>query len=175
MDTENTLRHALRALPVPPPAAGFAERVLAIARTADPLPWQPSRPVYALAASVALAVGIGIGSGLTHLERGPAAAELPVAMLAPGKTQQVRLTFNSPADLTGVTVHLRLPDGVELVGYSGRRELRWQVDLQAGANALDLPMIMKRGAGGVLTTNLSHGQDQRQFTVLVRSQGAQGV
>ena len=174
MDTENQLRHRLRALPVPPPAAGFVERVLAIARTADRPPWQPSRPVYALAASVALAVGIGIGAGLTQLDRRPA-AELPIAMLAPGKAQQVRLTFTSPTNMAGVTVHLRLPDGVELVGYSGRRELRWQVDLQAGANALDLPMIMKRGTGGVLTTSLSHGQDQREFTVLVRSQGVQGV
>jgi hypothetical protein len=174
MDTENTLRHRLRALPVPPPAAGFAERVLAIARTADRPPWQPSRPVYALAASVALAVGLGIGAGYTQLDRRPA-AEVLVATLAPGQAQQVRLTFTSPADLTGVTVHLQLPDGVELVGYSGRRELRWQVDLQAGANALDLPMIMKRGTGGVLTTQLSHGQDQRQFTVLVKSRAALGV
>jgi hypothetical protein len=170
MDTENQLRHRLRALPVPPPAPGFAERVLAIARTADPAPWQPSRPIYALAASVALAVGVGIGAGLTQLDR-QVAHELPVAMLAPGQAKQVRLMFSSPQDMAGVTVHLQLPDGVELVGYSGRKELRWEVDLQAGANALDLPMVLRSGAGGVFTTSLSHGQDHRKFEVLVRSQG----
>jgi len=176
MDTENQLRHRLRALHVSPPSAGFAERMLAIARTADPAPWQPSRPVYALAASMALALGLGIGAGYTHLERRAVNAdELPVALLALGKAQQVRLEFTSPKTLTGVTVHLRLPEGVELVGYSEHRELRWQVDLQAGANALDLPMIMKSGRGGVLTTHLSHGEDQRQFRVLVKSRGAQGV
>ena len=174
MDTENTLRHRLRALPVAPPGAGFTERVLAIARTADPVPWQPSRPIYALAASLALAVGLGIGAGYTTIDR-RAGHEMPIAMLTPGKAQEVRLMFTSPRTLSGVSVHLRLPEGVELVGYSGQRELSWEVDLQAGANALDLPMVMRSGIGGVITTDLSHGQDRRQFSVLVRSQGAQGV
>ena len=165
MDTENTLRHKLHALPVPRQSAGFAERMLAIARSVDTPPWRPTRPVYALAASVALAVGLGIGTWFTR----PVETPLPVALLTSGQEQQVRLTFTSPQAMSGVTVHLQLPDGVELVGYSGRRELRWQIDLQAGANALDLPMILRRGQGGVLRTTLSHGQDRRQFSVLVKS------
>lgn len=165
MDTENTLRHKLHALPVPRPSAGFAERVLSIARSADPAPWRPTTPVYALAASVALAVGVGIGTWFTRTAETP----LPVALLASGQEQQVRLMFTSPQAMSGVTVHLQLPDGVELVGYSGRRELRWQVDLQAGANALELPMILRRGQGGVMRASLSHGQDRRQFAVLVKS------
>ena len=166
MDTENQLRHKLRALPVEPPSGGFAERMLTIARSADPPPYRPTAPAYALAASVALAVGLGIGTWFTQPQP---AAELPVALLAQGQAQQVRLMFTSPQAMDGVTVRLQLPDGVERVGYSGRRELTWKVDLQAGANALDLPMIMKRGKGGVLTTKLSHGQDHRQFAVLSKT------
>jgi len=180
MDSETQLHQKLRDLPVAAPSADFEQRVLGAA-------WAGHAPArrwvlagYAAAASVTLAVGLGLGGWLGDELNGGAAGGPPVALLEPGQVQSVRLMFTSPRAMTGVTVHLQLPAGVELAGFAGRSELRWQVDLQAGANALELPMIMQGLKGGVMTANFSHGQDRRQFTVLVRvrpevAQSSQGA
>lgn len=167
MTFETQLRDQLRSLPVPPASAGFPERVLGAARAAHRRARLATLRGYALAASIALAVGLGAGIWLGQPPGGP--SDLPVAVLVQGQTQPVRLRFTSPRALAGVTLHLQLPDGVELAGYAGRSELSWQVDLQAGANALELPMILRKNHGGVMTARLSHGQDRRQFAVLIRT------
>jgi hypothetical protein len=87
--------------------------------------------------------------------------------VAPGDVQPVSLMFRSPRSLTGVTITLQLPEGVELAGHPARRELAWQADLQAGANRLDLPVVVRHGGGGVLTAQLAHGRDRRQIAVLI--------
>lgn len=162
------LREALRRLPVPPPRPGFAARVFAA------LPREPRRAAlplaWALAASVAGAVGLNV-----WLERGAApapagsSAQARVVVLEAGKSGPVRLAFRSPRELAGVTIHLQLPRGVELEGYPGRQSLRWQADFQAGANVLELPLVVRDGEGGILTATLDHGRSQKAFTVQVRA------
>jgi len=56
-----------------------------------------------------------------------------------------------------------------LAGRPGLRELRWQADLQAGANSLELPVVVQRGEGGIVTASVSYGQDRRRFAVLVQA------
>lgn len=156
----------LRVLPVPPPPVDFAER--ALARAAAPA----ARPApvlgYALAASLALGVGLAAWFMAPPEDAG---APVDVVLLAPGEAQPVRMVFRSPRALSGVTVHLRLPEGVELAGYAGRSELRWQADLQSGANLLELPVLVQPGADGILTASLSYGQDRREFSVQVQARG----
>jgi hypothetical protein len=80
----------------------------------------------------------------------------------------VRLIFRSASALSDVTIELGLPEGVELAGFPGQRRLVWQSDLQAGANLLELPVLL-HGAGGVVTATLNHGSERRQFSVRVVS------
>jgi hypothetical protein len=169
IELEPRLRDALRELPVPPPRPGFAARVFAAVprerRGAAPLAW-------ALAASLAAAVGLGVW---LEQRAPPAPAATPgpegkVVMLEPGRTGPVRLSFRSPRELAGVTIHLQLPRGVELEGYPGRQSLQWQADFQAGANQLELPLVMRDGEGGILTATLDHGGSHREFTVKVRAE-----
>jgi hypothetical protein len=174
MELDSRLHQALRQLPVPPPQPGFAARVFAALprktahRARQPLAW-------AMAASLAAAVGLGV-----WLDSGPApvrsagSAAAPVAQahvvaLQAGKSGPVRLSFRSPRDLTGVTIRLQLPHGVELEGYPGRQSLEWQTDLQAGANVLELPLVMRDGEGGILTATLDSGRSHKAFTVQVRA------
>ena len=163
-DRDLELQQRLRALPVPPPSADYVPRVLAAVRRARVRAYAPALGA-ALAASLALGIGIAV-----QLDRKPEAQPAPAhtVTLAAGTMSPVRLRFRSPRALDGVTIRLQLPQGVELAGHPGRSELTWQTNLQAGANLLELPMISQGGEGGLLTASLGHGQDRRQFAVLVK-------
>jgi hypothetical protein len=161
---ERELLRRLRELPVPPPSPGFAARVL---HTAAAPAWRP-----ALGMALAATLVIAVAGGVWLAERGAAPVtptEPRLVLLAAGEVQPVSLVFRSPRALSGVTIHVQLPDGVELAGHPARTELSWQADLQVGANRLDLPVVVRRGDGGVVTTSLSYGQDRRHITVLVRA------
>lgn len=159
------LRDALRRLPVPPPKPGFAARALAglrgrtrrIARVAG----------YALAASLCGAIGLGVWLDQPLSSASP---EARVVALVPGQSGAVRLAFRSPRELAGVTIRLQLPRGVELQGHPGRQSLEWQADFQAGANVLELPLVVLDGEGGLLTATLDHGRSQKAFTIQVRAE-----
>ena len=158
------LQQVLRDLPVPPPSPGFAARVLGAGRARSRPAW---RPAFALAASLL----VSIGAGFLWMQH-PVPADQgagPIALVSANQVEPVRLVFRSPRALQGVTLHLQLPEGVELAGYSGQRELRWQVDLQAGANSLELPVLVRQGNGGLMTASLTHGPDRRQFAVQVKT------
>lgn len=155
------LRH-LRDLPVDPPSPGFAARVLGAHRAPR---WQPAFGL-ALAATLMLAIGAGTWLGLA--DRGPEIAVGPqVVILVPDQVHPISLMFRSPRALNGVTIELKIPEGVELAGRAGRQELRWTTDLQAGANRLDLPLLVHSGGGGVVLANFTHGTDRKQFAVRV--------
>lgn len=162
---EIELLRRLRELPVEPPSAGFAARALRVRRA----PWLRPAMGFALAASLVAGIGFAVWIG-----QGAAPAESPAAgsqvvVLAPGGTGPVRLAFRSPRDLSGVTISLQLPEGVELAGHPGRQALSWQADFQAGANVLELPLVVRTGASGVLTATLDHGGSHKAFTVQVRA------
>jgi hypothetical protein len=126
---------------------------------------------WALAASLAAAVGLGV-----WMEQGaqpaPAttAAQARVVVLRAGEGGPVRLSFRSPQELSGVTIHLELPPGVELAGHPNTQSLSWQADFQAGANVLELPLVIRDGDGGILTATLDNGRSQKAFTVRVRAE-----
>lgn len=164
---DNALRRKLRDLPPPVMAADFPDRVFAAVRRARrPVYLRPAPLGFALAATLALGVGIGVWVDQSRRESAP-----QIVAVAPDAVSPVRLVFRSPRTLPGVTIDLQLPDGVELAGHEGRSELRWQTDLAAGGNVLELPVIVRQGGGGVITASLSYGQDRRQFSVLVEARG----
>lgn len=165
---DGKLGQRLRALPVPDASDGFAPRVLGAVRRARIRARIPAAGA-ALAASLALGVGLATWLGSTTqvpVEQPP--ADPYAVMVVQGQVSPVRLMFRSPRALDGVTIHLQLPQGVELAGRPGRSELQWQASFQAGSNLLELPVIVQGGEGGVLTASLGYGQDRRQFAVLVK-------
>ena len=172
------VQKSLQALPVPAPAPDFAGRVLTAARRTRPavaasVASGPQRGWSRWAAAGALAASLALALGLWVTREAPTrpATEPPVAHVQPAETagvQPVRLVFRSASALTNVTIEIGLPEGVELAGYPGQRQLVWQSDLRAGANLLELPVLV-HGPGGVVTATLNHGTERRQFTVRVVS------
>lgn len=151
----------LRTLPAPAPRPGFVEQALARAQRGT-RPWR-SAVRLALAASLALGVALGV-----FLKLRPADAP-PVVHVALDAPQTVRLVLNSAQPLAGVTLHLTLPEHVELVGYAGRRELAWQTELRPGANLLRLPVVARGAGQGELVTRVSHAEGRKTFRVRIQT------
>ncbi len=59
--------------------------------------------------------------------------------------QQVVVVINVPTNMPGVSLALKIPDSIELDGFDGMSLVKWQVNLQQGANKLILPVVVKPG------------------------------
>lgn len=160
---ERELRRALRELPVPAPTTDLVAGARERARRRNWHRWLTGVGSVGLAASLLLAFLFGPlqlpGPGQSA---GQTAAPASVA-LSPGQTERVKLVFNSPRAMSQVTLRVKLPEGVELAGYSGRRELEWQTPLQAGRNLLELPVVLRGTSGGRLQAGIQYDGQQRHF------------
>lgn len=163
LEARRALLSTLRALPAPRPPAGLAARVL---------PRTPRRAPYRLPLAAAAALLVAALSW--QMLAPPRGAPIPAVSTAPVDVMAdpVRLVFRSPEALTAVTIELQLPPGTRLAHTaSGQRTVRWQVDLRAGANLLELPLIYEQdqvAVDAVLTASLRHGDAHRRFVVPVR-------
>lgn len=172
---ERLLRERLQALPAPPPPRGYSRRMLSAAYASRPVERKRRMAVVYLLAAASLLVAVGAGwmvSGTGTWWSG--AQQGPVVTVNGGEIQRVQLVFNSPGALSGVTMHVGLPAGVELAEYPGVRELTWQVDLKPGANLLALPVIV-RGDGGTVMASVSFGAELKQFSVVVHAANHAGA
>jgi hypothetical protein len=173
LDELQDLVARLADLTPPSPAAGFEERVLHQARRAH----EGSSPVRGqhrwLAAALAASLLAGVGIGL-QVERGaPETAALQSVAVVLDQPRTLQLLFRSARDADAVTFTLLLPDGVEVDGFPGRREISWQAGLKSGANLLPLPLVAHTAPGGVLVTRIREGEHSRTFRLDVRVQAPQ--
>ena len=157
---EWALRTALRALPVPPPPPGFADRVLA---NAVRMP-RGRRTGLAIAASLVLGIAVGLS---VSLPRQAPMQSLPGITLAVAQPRNVNLVFESTQALQQVEFTIRLPEGVEVVGYPRQRELTWSAGLERGKNQLTLPLVIQAGTGGDVVAELVHGKQRKHFNLRV--------
>ncbi len=157
------LRASLRSQPVPPPRPEFFGQALAIARQSGPARFSlwPRLAGAALAASLALWIGFGWWPGTQ-----PSGTEkLAGIVIALHETKTVQLAFNAEQALNGATLYIRLPDGVEMRGFPGQREIRWRTDLARGVNLLSLPLIAVAASDGTLRARLEHDARSTEFTI----------
>jgi hypothetical protein len=158
-----SLRAALRNLPVPAPRPDFFEQALAHAQAPHVAP--RSRWAYMTGAALAASLALWLGAGwLPNLLHTPAAKPAGV-MIALNEARTVQLAFNAEHELQHATLSITLPDGVELQGFPGQREVRWQTNLARGANVLSLPLIGVAPTNGALLARLEHGGRHTELTV----------
>lgn len=158
------LQSALQEMPVVAPSAGFHDRVLRQARDASrPDRSRGRRPLIALAMAASLVAGIGIGLQLNRQDGGDAA--VPQVAIALQEREVVQLVFRSDAAARDVTFSVRLPEGVELDGFPGMREVVWQGALQPGANLLRLPLVAHSLTHGELRAAIRQDGWSRTFSV----------
>ena len=85
------------------------------------------------------------------------------------KTKTIDLVFNLNTDLKDATLSLELPDKIEIVGYPGKRQLKWTASFKQGANRLALPLIATDKMNGYLIASLIKNGETKQFRIKIDS------
>jgi hypothetical protein len=176
---EVVLRKALTTQPIPQPAAGFVDRVLASAVSTPPVHRWPSerRPArhwparlratnWAAAAVLAVAITgtLTLAVGLRESPPGD------LAEVAQRQTRLVNVVIDASHRREDATVTIRLAEDLELEGYAGLHVIEFQTDLERGRNLLALPVRSKTGAGGEIWIALSHaGANEKTMRIHVNA------
>lgn len=159
----------LQDYPVPAPDEGFYERAL-VRATHEGTKRQRNRWMMtgfgaAIAATIAAWV---IGGMLLNEPQLPeAGAAIPGVTIALAEPQTVNLVFASATALDSATLTVTLPDGIELDGFPGQREITWETNLSEGRNLLPLTLVAVTPTGGELLARLEHDDRDRTFRLRV--------
>jgi len=92
-----------------------------------------------------------------------------VINLAMNQARTVKLLFDAPTDLAGVTLTVELPENIELAGYAGQKQLVWQTNLNKGQNILALPVIAIGNGQGELVAQLNYGDKTQRFRIVLKT------
>lgn len=95
------------------------------------------------------------------------AAGIPGVTMALEQPQTVNLVFASASELVDATLTVVLPDGVDVAGFEGQREITWITSLKAGKNVLPLELIASTPRGGEVFATLRHEDDDRTFRLRI--------
>lgn len=170
-ETDRKIRELLKDYPMTEATAGFYDRALARA-THEGTRRQRNRWIMTGFGS-ALAAGIVLwllgGLFVTTPDAPSADAAIPGVAMTLEEPRTVNLVFASKTALDDATLTVSLPDGIELAGFPGQREIVWQTSLAEGRNLLPLELIALTPAGGEVLARLEHDNRSRTFRLRVEA------
>jgi anti-sigma factor RsiW len=159
---------ALRTLPVPPPSKDFVTRSIAMARATHRKQRMKQTTPYwggALAACLALLLLIyGPVHQVTPLD--PSGSQQAINLKL-DEQRLVQVIVNVPRDMLQADVVIELPPQVEVAGYPGLREIRWNTNLHKGKNLLRLPLIAKAEGSAELVTHVTHENKSKILSLVM--------
>ncbi len=159
----------LKDYPMTEASAGFYDQALARA-THEGTRRQRNRWIMTGFGS-ALAAGVVLwllgGFFLTTPDVPAPAADIPGVAMMLEEPRTVNLVFASANALDDATLTVTLPDGIELAGFPGQREISWQTSLVEGKNYLPLELIALTPTGGEVLARLQHDNRGRTFRLRV--------
>jgi len=166
---DQEIQALLKDYPMAQPAAGFYDQALARA-THEGTRRQRNRWILtgfgsAIAAGIVLWV-IG-GFLLTAPDVPQPEASIPGIALTLEEPRTINLVFSSKSALDDATLTVSLPEGVEMAGFPGQREIAWKTSLVEGKNLLPLELIALTPAGGEVLARLEHDNRNRTFRLRV--------
>jgi hypothetical protein len=93
---------------------------------------------------------------------------IPSVTMALESPQTFNLVFASATPLVNASMTVTLPDGIEIAGFAGQREITWRTSLKEGKNILPLTLIASSPVGGDLLATLRHEDDSKVFRLRVK-------
>jgi len=159
----------LKDYPMPAADAGFFDQAL-VRATHEGSRRQRNRWMLAgfgTAIAATIAVWMIGGMLLTNPQLPAADSALPGVTMALAEPRTVNLVFASATPLDSATLTVTLPDGIELDGFPGQREITWQTSLNEGKNLLPLKLVALTPTGGELLARLEHDDRDRTFRLRV--------
>lgn len=166
---DSELQDLLRDYPMPEAHAGFFDDALVQAardgarRTRNR--WLMTGFGSAIAAGLAIWILSGVFMSSPTLTAPD--ADIPGVTIALEQQQTVNLVFASATGIDSATLTVVLPDGIELAGFPGQREISWETSLNEGRNFLPLKLIALTPTGGELLARLEHNDRDREFRLRV--------
>ena len=166
---DNELQGLLRDYPTPTGSAEFYDKALRDAARSGSRRQRSRWLLAGFGSAIAAGLAIWIMSGLLPGTPNMPGADgnIPGVTIALEQPRTVNLVFASATTLDAATLTLTLPDGIELDGFPGQREVSWETSLAAGKNRLPLKLIARSTAGGELTARLEHKDRDREFRLRV--------
>lgn len=173
VESEQSLRGLLKDYPMPAPDAAYLDRALVRASHVNAFvntKGQRNRWImtgFGGAIAAGLAAWIIGGILLQAPDVTEPAASIPGVTMALEEPRTVNLVFSSATELVDAVLTVNLPDGIEIEGYAGLREITWITSLQVGKNILPLRLIATTPHGGELLATLKHDDRDRTFRIRV--------
>ena len=171
---EQELLELLKDYPVPDAQAGFYDQAL-VQAAQQGTKRQRNRWMLTGFGS-AIAAGLAIWVITTIFMTTPQVPEhsvpgtdrnIPGVTVMLEEEHTVRLMFASASALDAATLTVSLPDGIELAGFPGQREITWETSLEEGKNVLPLTLIALTPAGGEVLAHLEHKDRSKTFRLRV--------
>lgn len=179
-DDFETLRQALRRMPVPEPRTDFVDRALARAVSAAPdaQTHQTTRQTRTAGRLrhfatrwetwVGAALGGAAAAALTLILLRPVDTAGPQPQkiaLALNETRNVDVLIDSERALKGATIRIAASGSIALEGFDDEREIGWQADLERGSNLLSLPVVAHAAGKGRLVAIIEHEGRTRRVAI----------
>lgn len=169
MHDDNDIAALLKAHKTPPASDEFFERALLRASRAGNRQQRNRWVLTGFGSAVAAGLVLWLLGGLfmTMPMTPTNAPEMPAVVMTLEEPRTVNLVFAANEALPDATLTVSLPDGVELSGFPGQREITWQTSLNAGKNLLPLTLIATSAVDGVVLATLQHDNRDRTFRLRV--------
>ncbi len=169
--TSNMLK-MLRGIPVPPPSAGFADRVLSNTTRSRPAT-AGSRIKYVTGGIAASLVAVFlIISSITGT--GPGQPD-PDVMLIGGQVKTIRVAIESPRVVEGIKVTIRVSDNLEIEGYGKQQAISWTTRLEQGVNLIALPVNAIAAGDGEIVARVGLDGQEKVYRIRTRYQAGGNV
>ena len=166
---EQELLQLLKDYPAPQADAGFYDRALvrAVHKGSRRQRNRWMLAGFGSAVAAGLAIWVITSMLMTTPQLPDAEPAIPGVTIAMEQEHTVRLVFASAEALDSATLTVSLPEGIELAGFPGQREIAWQTSLVEGKNLLPLSLVALTPAGGEVLARLEHDNRNRTFRLQV--------
>ncbi len=166
---DRRIRERLKDYPMPEAPTGYFDQAL-VRATHEGSRRQRNRWMmtgFGSAIAAGLVLWIIGGFFLASPDLPTADSTIPGITMTLARPQTVNLVFATSEALDAATLTVRLPEGIELSGFPGVREISWETSLTAGKNLLPLTLIATLPFGGEVYATLEHNNRGRTFRLRV--------
>jgi hypothetical protein len=166
---DREIQALLKDYPMPEAATGFYDQALVRATHEGSRRQRNRWLMTGFGSAIAATIAVWVVSGvlLSTPETPTPDTTIPGVSIALEQPRTVNLVFASATTLDSATLTVSLPDGIELDGFPGQREITWETSLTEGRNLLPLTLVALNPAGGVLLARLEHEDRDRTFRLRV--------
>ena len=166
---DQEIQALLKDYPMPTADAGFYDQALVRATHEGSRRQRNKWLLTGFGAAIAATIAVWMIGGmlLTSPQLPDVDSAIPGVTIALEEPRTVNLVFASATALDSATLTVTLPDGIELNGFPGQREITWETSLNEGRNLLPLTLIALTPTGGELLARLEHEDRDRTFRLRV--------